>query len=124
MVLSDGSEEMNDTDEQLFRSNRNDFGLTSNNFTEGNVSSESDKKDTPDTPKSDTPKSDTPKSDTPKESAFSEGGGDLLDLKQFSDVRETTISDHFTEGKLNSSQYNMDGGAKKKKNKRTKNKKL
>merc|ERR1712072_753363 len=104
--LSDGSDDSNNSDERLFRSNRNEWGLTSNNFSEGNASSE-EKKDTPksDTPKSDTPKSDTPASDTPKsdekpknESAFSEGGGDLLDLKRFSDVRETTISDHYTEG--------------------------
>merc|ERR1711918_93821 len=115
-------------------------GLTSNHFSEGGADSESEKKDTPksDTPKSDTPKSDTPKSDTPKSgtpkegSAFSEGGGDLLDLKRFSDIRETTISDHYTEGnaqnhekflnlldniseqEINSEMY-MDGGARKKK---------
>merc|ERR1711918_322635 len=95
------SEEPTESEENLFRSNRNEWGLTSNNFSEGGADSESEKKDTPksDTPKSDTEKSDTEKSDTEKkESAFSEGGGDLLDLKRFSDVREITISDHYTEG--------------------------
>merc|ERR1712022_104270 len=116
------SEEQTETDENLFRSNRNEWGLTSNNFSEGGADSESEKKDTP--------KSDTQKSDTEKKegSAFSEGGGDLLDLKRFSDVRETTISDHYTEGntqnheqflnlldniseqEINSEMY-MDGGA-------------
>merc|ERR1712167_134379 len=130
------SEEQTESEENLFRSNRNEWGLTSNNFSEGGADSESEKKDTEkseETPKSDTPKSDTPKSDTPKEgSAFSEGGGDLLDLKRFSDIRETTISDHYTEGnaqnhekflnlldniseqEINSEMY-MDGGARKKK---------
>merc|ERR1712022_97045 len=80
------SEEQAETDENLFRSNRNEWGLTSNNFSEGGADSESEKKDTPksDTPKSDTPKSDTPKSDTENsdtEKSDTEKRKEVLSLK-------------------------------------------
>merc|ERR1711871_1216744 len=94
------SEEPSESEENLFKSNRNEWGLTSNNFSEGGADSESEKKDDSETPKSETNKSDTDKSEE-NNSAFSEGGGDLLDLKRFSDIKETTISDNYTEGNIN-----------------------
>merc|ERR1712167_2402 len=131
LTLSDLSEE----NEGLVDYNRNSWGLTSYKNSEGGASSE-EKKET-ETPKSDSPKDDDKEKtdESPKENSyFSEGGNqeenDLLNLKNLDTVRETSISEQYTESnvqnherflklldnveenELNSEHY-MDGGAKK-----------
>merc|ERR1711916_36206 len=110
--------DLSDENEGLVEYNRNSYGLTTDKNSIGGASTE-EKKNTPDTetPKSETPKSETPKTadketETPKtdgtpsspkkeNSYFSEGGNsELLNLKNLDSIRETSISEQYTEANV------------------------
>merc|ERR1711916_164459 len=90
--------DLSDENEGLVEYNRNSYGLTTDKNSIGGASTE-EKKNTPDT---ETPKTDgTPSSPKKENSYFSEGGNsELLNLKNLDSIRETSISEQYTEANV------------------------